>query len=273
MRTFFRLSVALAFAIAPTVLHAQTDPRCEDPAAHCSALIAPACLQRVGAGSLPATPPSPQSPAQAQACQAQMQGYVGCLSEIAEVCDPGRHADDDHDLQLPPEVLAILEDPGAGLFGGAPKVTVMMVGACSTRAAQDFSCNGAPASAQMMLSSFSPGADIFRGMTFSLFGVENGRAEMLADASSQILPVATGSLPLTIALAAAPRLLGSCMTFQRDGRLLGSVQIFGLQPGPGPRNQGFVGYQALELAAATPFDPNLTACEAALRDLARSRGL
>lgn len=70
-------SAALLLAAAP----AAAEPvNCADPG--CEGKISASCLQRVGAGSLPA----------GDACAAQQSAYVACLRRVAETCSSPRPA-------------------------------------------------------------------------------------------------------------------------------------------------------------------------------------
>ena len=52
---------------------------CEDPAARCQSQLGSACLNRIGAGSLPAS-------ADADGCEAQFEAYRACLADVSERC-------------------------------------------------------------------------------------------------------------------------------------------------------------------------------------------
>lgn len=254
--------------VGPAPAAAQSE-LCDDPAGYCSALVAPACLQRLGAGVV-AAPDASGPAAPAGACYAQMESYRGCLSDVAVQC--GGPAHDDGLGDLSPEVLAILEDPGAGLTGGAPLLSVMLAARCTSPQMMNFSCEGAPALIRFLLTSLSPNAELFRGMRFTVLSVEGGAARVVADLSDQILPAAAGGLSVAARMDALPRVFASCMLFTRDGARRGVVQIFGLQSGPGPRTAGMEGFQAIDLSGAQIFDPPREDCAAAASRIARERG-
>lgn len=68
---------AAALAVAMTLAapaRAETPIDCANPA--CETRLSPACLSRVGAGSLPA----------GDACEAEQSAYVTCLRDVAETC-------------------------------------------------------------------------------------------------------------------------------------------------------------------------------------------
>ncbi len=73
-----RAAFALALSAAGALLSASPRPAyaqdCADP--RCEALVSAACLQRVGAGALPAS----------DACAAENAAYVACLRQVAERC-------------------------------------------------------------------------------------------------------------------------------------------------------------------------------------------
>ena len=216
------LALAAAMALSAATAHAQTD-LCADPAAYCGSLVAPACLQRVGAGSAPATSALPPPPP--GACDAQMTTYLDCLGEVAMQCG-GDHGADGHGDgglgeglgSLPPEVRAILEDPGAGLTGGAPLINVLLAARCSTPQSMAFSCEGAPAVLRFMLTSLSPNADLFRGAELGVYAIGDGAARQIADVTDQLLPVASGGLSVAARLDELPRTAATCLLFQRGRR-------------------------------------------------------
>ncbi|MEL6978730.1 MAG: hypothetical protein AAGM38_08650 [Pseudomonadota bacterium] len=241
---------------------------CEDPNGYCSALVAPVCLQTLGAGATAA--PAPAAPS--GACDAQIASYRDCLGEVATQCGGADHDDGLGDLS--PEVLAILKDPSAGLTGGAPLVSVMLAARCSTPQMRDFACEGAPALARFMLTSLSPNPDLFRGLRFKMMSVRDGAAREMADLSSQILPAATGGLTIAARLGGIPNVFATCMRFTRDGAERGVVQLWGLSPGPGPREPGMQGFQVVDLSGAQSFAPAAGEdCAAAAGRLGAERGV
>lgn len=80
----FALIAALLFApFAYGSASAQdNDALCANPATYCGGLIAPACLNRVGAGALPA----------GDACGAQFAAYKSCLTTAAQTCGGAANA-------------------------------------------------------------------------------------------------------------------------------------------------------------------------------------
>lgn len=69
--------LAIAAAAAPGAAQPQAAGLCADPAAFCGAMIAPECLQRIGAGAV----------ANGSACEGQFQAYRGCLASAVGACD------------------------------------------------------------------------------------------------------------------------------------------------------------------------------------------
>lgn len=69
--------LAVTFLAAPGAAQSQAAGLCADPAAFCGAMIAPECLQRIGAGAV----------ANGAACEGQFQAYRGCLASAVGACD------------------------------------------------------------------------------------------------------------------------------------------------------------------------------------------
>lgn len=261
---------AVLFADGPVGAQtdAQTAALCANPAETCGQLVAPACLSRAGAGQVPAVAPGGAAPT---GCAAQLDAYAKCLQDVAARCDAGPAADD-HAGGSSAEAEAAL----AAL--ARPTLSPVMAQRCFSDFSRRALCAGGDSRLTLTLSSGSQEPSPFRGAALRLYALApgGGAIALLADPSDQIDPAAVGSVTLNLSPPRLPRIMASCLRYAHKGEtrgVLGAWRLTPTLPESAARAGGQNLYQFTAVAQPTTFDPAKVDCEAAIRDLAKRRGL
>ncbi len=232
---------------------------CADPGAACGALVAPACLQSVGAGALPAGSAVVGAP---PGCDQQIEAYRGCLEDVATRC--GGPSADPHG-----------EDALAAL-ATQPQVTPMMATECYQPVFRQAMCRGAPAYLRVMVADLASQPDFFRDASLELVAVEAGRAVPLADLTPSIDKAAVQTAEAGTPLDAAPPLAAFCLGFTAAGERRAQLQIFraaSMVPAEAARQMGQRLFELKPVSAVEPYDPAAESCAAAVARVATARGL
>ncbi|MEL6317312.1 MAG: hypothetical protein AAFR16_06695 [Pseudomonadota bacterium] len=256
-------NLRLAAVLAALVMLATAGPRaaaqtidqatlCADPDAACSALVAPACLSRTGAGSV-AVGAAPQG------CDAQIDSYRTCLQDVAEQCGGSGRADHGFDDSFQ-----------------EPQIAPMMVMQCFNALFAQSMCQGQDNWARVMISDFTNSPDLFGTIELDAYAVEQGRATRIAAMTDAVDKASVGRAEIGAALDRTPEVIGFCLRYSRDGAREGRVHLFRLSSMVTEAMGRQFGQRVLEMKPVSgqePFEVGSESCEAAVARVAAARGL
>lgn len=258
-RAFLATAAMLVAAspVAPAMAQDAADV-CAAPQASCNQLVAPVCLEALGAGAIAAD-------ASAPGCDAQLDAYRSCLSDIARRCAPQASAED-HDQTDPNAFAALLE----------PALSPMMLMECFNDIFRRGMCAGHDRFLRMMISDFSNAPDLFASIEIDAYAVGAGPPRSLGDLTAAVDRAAVGMGEIGAPISETPGVIGFCFRYSREGERRGQLQLFRLTSMTSAEMGRQFGQRVHELkpvSAAEAFDPAEKDCEDALAQLAKSRNL